>query len=144
MARKILIIDAHPDPDPARFVHALAKAYAKGAGNHETRMLKLSELDFPLVRSNEGWLHGEPPAAIAAAQADVVWAEHLVIFYPLWLGDVPALLKAFLEQVMRPGFALRYRDHGLPEKLLAGRSARVLVMMGMPRYSTSCSTAPTA
>ena len=47
-------------------------------------------------------------------------------------ADVPALVKAFLEQVARPGFALRYRDKGLPEKLLAGRSARIVVTMGMP------------
>ena len=46
------------------------------------------------------------PAAIAAAQADIQWADHVAIFYPLWLGTMPALLKAFLEQVMRPGFAL--------------------------------------
>jgi putative NADPH-quinone reductase len=34
---------------------------------------------------------GEPSTAVARAQADVAWAEHLVISYPLWLGDVPAL-----------------------------------------------------
>ena len=57
-----------------------------------------------------------------------------MILYPLWLGDVPALLKAFLEQVMRPGFALRYREKGFPEKLLKGRSARIVVTMGMPAF----------
>ena len=71
---------------------------------------------------------------MAAAQTDIAWADHLVIFYPLWLGDVPAVLKAFLEQTMRPGFALQYREHGLPEKLLKGRSARVVVTMGMPAF----------
>ena len=30
---------------------------------------------------------------------------YLVLFFPLWLGDMPALLKGFLEQVARPGFA---------------------------------------
>ena len=132
--RKILIVDGHPDPDPARFVHALARAYADGAKSHDVRMLKLAELDFPLLRRAADWIKGEPPTAIAQAQVDVAWADHLVIFYPLWLGDVPALLKAFLEQTMRPGFALRYREHGLPEKLLKGRSARVVVTMGMPAF----------
>lgn len=132
--RKILIIDGHPDRDPKRFVHALADAYAKGAAAHEVRRLKLSELDIAFLRSAADWMTGEPSAAVAGAQADVAWADHLVILYPLWLGDVPALLKAFLEQVMRPGFALRYRDKGLPEKLLAGRSAHVVVTMGMPAF----------
>lgn len=132
--RKILIIDGHPDPDPARFVHALADSYARGAAGHQVRRLKLAELDIPFLHCADDWMSGHPSAAIAAAQADITWADHLVILYPLWLGDVPALLKAFLEQVMRPGFALQYRKHGLPKKLLAGRSARVVVTMGMPAF----------
>lgn len=80
----------------------------------------------------DDWRHGTPPPAIEAAQATIRWAEHIVILYPLWLGDVPALLKAFLEQVARPGFAIGPMGKGLPEKLLKGRSARVIVTMGMP------------
>jgi putative NADPH-quinone reductase len=45
---------------------------------------------------------------------------------------MPALLKAFIEQVMRPGVALEYREHGFPKGLLAGRSGRIIVTMGMP------------
>lgn len=133
-ARKILIVDGHPDPDPGRFVHALANAYAEGAAAHQVRRLKLSELEIPLMRTAADWMNGEPAPGIAAAQADIAWADHLVIIYPLWLGDVPALLKAFLEQVMRPGFALEYRKQGLPKKLLAGRTARLVVTMGMPAF----------
>jgi len=56
-----------------------------------------------------------------------------VLLFPLWLGDMPALLKGFLEQVARPGFAFAVeRDSPLISKLLAGRSARVVVAMGMP------------
>jgi putative NADPH-quinone reductase len=44
---------------------------------------------------------------------------------------MPAFLKAFLEQVMR-GVALEYRKHGFPRGLLAGRSARLVVAIGMP------------
>jgi putative NADPH-quinone reductase len=131
-ARKILVIDAHPDPEPSRFVHALAQAYAAGAAAHDVRVLKLAELDIPMVRSSKAWLEGEVQPVIADAQADIVWADHIAIFFPLWLGDVPALLKAFLEQVMRPGFALAYREAGFPEKLLKGRTARIVVTMGMP------------
>lgn len=132
--RKILILDAHPGKDPGHFVHALADAYAAAAEErgHQVRRLALAHLDFPLVREPKAWLEGEPPPAIASAQADVEWAGHLVILYPLWLGDVPALLKGFLEQVMRPGFAFAYGSKGLPRKLLKGRSARVVVTMGMP------------
>lgn len=133
-ADRILVIDAHPDPDPARFVHALAEAYLRGASERETRLIKLAELDFPLLRSAQDWMEGTPPEAIRKAQEDIAWAQHIVFIYPLWLGDVPALLKGFLEQVMRPGFAMSYRGRGFPKKLLKGRSARVVVTMGMPAF----------
>lgn len=132
--RRIVLLDAHPDPAPCHFVHALADAYAdaaRGAG-HELRRINLGKLDFPLLRKPANWIEGKAPEVIAAAQDDLEWAEHLVIVYPLWLGDVPALLKGFLEQAMRPGFALGMRGKGFPKKLLRGRSARVVVTMGMP------------
>ena len=70
---------------------------------------------------------------VEAAQRDIAWAEHLAIFFPLWLGDMPALLKGFFEQVLRPGFAIGKPGRaGVPKKLLKGRSARIVVTMGMP------------
>lgn len=132
MAR-ITIIDGHPDPDRQHFVHALADAYAEGAETrHEVKRVDVGWLDFPLLRSPKSWLEDRPPSAIAAAQQAIAWAQHLVFVYPLWLGDVPALFKGFLEQVARPGFAIGKMGKGFPEKLLAGRSARVIVTMGMP------------
>jgi putative NADPH-quinone reductase len=132
MAR-IVIIDGHPDADGHRFVHALARAYAEGAsGVHDVKSLRLCATDIPLLRNRHDWEHGQPPASIQEAQDLIAWADHLVILYPLWLGDMPALLKAFLEQAFRPDFAFRYRRNGMPEKLLKGRSARLVVTMGMP------------
>ncbi len=67
------------------------------------------------------------------AQADIAWAEHLLLIFPLWLGDMPALVKGFLEQVARPGFAFRAAgSNPFGRKQLKGRSARVVVTMGMP------------
>ena len=92
-----------------------------------------AQLDFPLLRSQKEWEHGALPQALQKAQDDIAWAQHLLLFFPLWMGDMPALLKGFLEQVARPGFAFR-REEGSPfgQKGLAGRSARVVVTMGMP------------
>ena len=42
-------------------------------------------------------------------------------------------VKAFLEQIMRPGIAFAYRSGG-PNGMLAGRSARIVVTMGMPAF----------
>lgn len=134
MGKRILLLQGHPDPAP-HYGHALADAYAAGAvqAGHEVRRLALATLDFPLLRSKAEWDNGPVPPNLLPAQADIAWAQHLVIFFPLWLGGMPALLKGFLEQVARPGFAIGpMHGHGQPEKLLAGRSARLVVTMGMP------------
>ena len=61
------------------------------------------------------------------------WADHVVILYPLWLGSMPALLKALLEQMLRPGFAFSTLELGKwPVKFLSGKSARIIITMGMP------------
>jgi putative NADPH-quinone reductase len=62
----------------------------------------------------------------------MLWAEHWVFLFPLWHGTMPALLKGFLEHIFRPGFAMEYKEQGFPKRLLAGRSARIVVTMGMP------------
>lgn len=115
--------------------HALQDAYAKGAADagHATECIEVAALDFPLLRSQHEWEHGALPPGLTAAQQAIRRAEHIVLFFPLWLGDMPALLKGFLEQVARPGFAFaREGKHPLLHKELAGRSARVVVTMGMP------------
>jgi putative NADPH-quinone reductase len=135
MQRRILILQGHPDPRPDRLCVALAGAYAEGArdGGHEVRLVEVGKLEFPLLRSREAWESAGMAPAVRAAQEDIAWAEHLVIVYPLWLGGMPALLKGFLEQVARPGFAVpRFDTKDKARKLLAGRSARIVVTMGMP------------
>lgn len=134
MHKKILIIDGHPDADRGRFIHTLADAYAAGANDsgHVVQRLDLATMDFPMLHSRSEWTQGAPPLAIADAQEAIRQADHIVFLYPLWLGDMPALLKAFLEQVMRPGFALA--EGTMPKPLLKGRSARLVVTMGMPAF----------
>src|SRR5688572_25582690 len=127
--KNILVIDAHPDSSPDHFVHALATQYAAAAGTagHLVQVVRLSELDFPWLRSAREFA-AQPSGVIGSQQQHFGWAEHVVIIYPLWLGSMPALLKAYLEQLMRPGFAFAHgKGRQLPKKLLTGKSARIVV-----------------
>ena len=134
MSKRILVIQGHPDPGGGHFGHALADAYADAArrSGHDVRTVVVAALDFPLLRSKDEWDHGPVPPALVPVQQAIKWAEHLVFVFPLWLGGMPALLKGLLEQVARPGFALSAANDGMPKKLLGGRSARLIVTMGMP------------
>ena len=135
VSKRIVVLQGHPDPEERHFGLALADAYVEGAqaSRHAVRVVQIGQLDFPLLRSKLAWESGELPPALRPAQEAIGWAEHLVLFFPLWLGGMPALTKGFLEQVARPGFALaREEGAGMGQKLLKGRSARVVVTMGMP------------
>lgn len=136
MGRNIAVIQGHPDPARERFGRALQAAYVQGAaeGGHEVRAIDLATLDFPALRTKIDWESGTPPESIRDAQDVIRWADHLVIFYPLWAGSMPALLKGFIEQAFRPSFAMDPRTGPLGRKRLAGRSARIVVTMGMPAF----------
>jgi putative NADPH-quinone reductase len=134
MPRRVVIIQGHPDPAGNRFCHALADAYAEGAvfGGHEVARVEPAKIDFPLLRTQKDFETGAIPEMLAPARDAIIAAQHLFIVFPLWHGTMPALLKGLIEQVMRPGVALGYRKEGFPRALLTGRSARLVVTMGMP------------
>ena len=135
MARRIAILQGHPDPAGGHFGHALAEAYERAAreAGHEVRRIDVARLGLPLLRNAQEWEWRPASGPIVAAQETLAWCEHMVIVFPLWLGDMPAVLKGFFEQVLRPGFAIAGSRAGrMPKKLLAGKSARIVVTMGMP------------
>ena len=135
MTKRIAIIQGHPDVTPDRFCRQFAEAYATSArsAGHTVETIDVAALHFPLLRSKDDYEKGLAPQDIAHAQNIIGAAEHLLLIFPLWLGDMPALVKGFLEQTMRPGFAYSGgMDRGRFQKLLKGKSARVVVTMGMP------------
>ncbi|ATJ82312.1 NAD(P)H-dependent oxidoreductase [Halomonas beimenensis] len=135
MPSPILILQGHPDGQAEHLCHALAEHYRRGAeqAGHQVEVLDIAKLDVPLLHSQRDWQEGAPPEHLARAQQAIAACRHLVLVFPLWLGDMPAMVKAFLEQVLRPGFAFEYVEgNPLGHKGLKGRSARVVVTMGMP------------
>jgi putative NADPH-quinone reductase len=133
--KKILVIMAHPGSNS--LTQALAEEYQRGAikSGAEARYLSLSELDFDPVLK-EGYRGKQPMEPdLTKAQKDILWAQHLVFVYPIWWGAMPALLKGFIDRIFLPGFAFKYRkDSVWWDKLLAGRSARLITLMDTPPW----------
>jgi len=135
MHKRIVIIQGHPDPKEGHFCHAIATAYAQGAqeGKHEVKRIAVAKIDFPILRTKEDWESAPPLPAVQHVQEAILWAEHLVVIYPLWLGGMPALLRAFFEQVFRPGLGSPKAERtNIFTKPLKGRTAHIVITMGMP------------
>ncbi|WP_421786317.1 NAD(P)H-dependent oxidoreductase [Hyphobacterium sp.] len=132
---RICVIDGHPDPQDGHFVSALAEAYADGAesAGHDVSRIRIAALDITFVGSPEDFARS-PGDAIAAAQSKIARAEHIVFVFPLWLGTMPAVCKAFWEQVARAGFLLDAtgEEDQWPQQKMKGKSVRIIVTMGMP------------
>jgi putative NADPH-quinone reductase len=134
MPKTVCVIQGHPHGSGKHLCHAIADAYADGAraGRAEVRRIDLGNMIIPLLRDPAEFLSA-PPDAIAAAQDAIRESRHIVVIYPLWLGTMPAVVKAFFEQLCRKGFAIDANSKGgWPKQMLKGKSARVIVTMGMP------------
>lgn len=131
----ILIVQGHPDTSERHFCHALADAYAAGAlkAGHAVERLEIATIDIPRLQSQKEQQSGAVVPDIANAQMLLKAADHVVLVFPLWLGGMPSLVAAFLEQVLRPGYAYDGTGPSM-KKLLRGRSMRLVVTMAMPAW----------
>ncbi|NTW23398.1 MAG: NAD(P)H-dependent oxidoreductase [Lentimicrobium sp.] len=133
--KKILIILGHPVKDT--FSDELRESYKKGAtaSGAEIREIVLRKLHFDLNFSEGYRGNQELEPDLVKAQEDITWADHIVIIYPNWWSTFPALMKGFIDRTFLPGFAFKYRKGSLLwDKLLTGRSARMIVTMDTPPW----------
>jgi putative NADPH-quinone reductase len=131
MNTNIYVIQGHPHSKSLCF--ELADAYARGAveAGCQLRNVNLADLKFELSVSDPAQAEIEPD--LQKARQDLLWADHIVFVYPIWWGSMPALLKGFLDRVLTPGYAFKMKnDSVLWEKLLDGRSARMIITMDGP------------
>lgn len=133
MANSICVIQGHPHAGGKHLCHALAAGYIAGAKSAGARVetVDLGELNVDFLRNPADFLT-PPPAVIVDAQGRVQRCKHLLVIYPLWLGTMPAIVKAFFEQLSRNEFAISSGGERWPRQMLKGRSGRVVVTMGMP------------
>ncbi|WP_417492803.1 NAD(P)H-dependent oxidoreductase [Maricaulis sp.] len=135
MSKNVCVINGHPDPAQGHFVEALADAYAHGAGegDHTVSRIDVARLPVEFLR-NQAQFEQPPGEAIIAERAKIAAADHVVMIYPLWMGSMPAIDKAFLEQVGRGDFLIDTSggDGKALVRRMKGKSVRLIVTMGMP------------
>jgi putative NADPH-quinone reductase len=133
--KKILVIQAHPDPES--FNAALAKAYIQGAEKTgaEVKLLVISELNFdPVLRFGYRKRSELEPDLIQAWEW-ISWADHLVWVHPVWWGGLPALSKGFIDRLFLPGMAFSYHENSnFQVKLLRGKTAHILTTLDQPGW----------
>ena len=134
-AKKILIIQGHPDAESFNF--ALSEAYKKGAlaAGAEVKEIIVADLQFNVSLQFGYRKRTELEPDLIDAQEKIKWADHIVWVYPVWWGSIPAILKGFLDRVFLPGFAFQKRENSVWwDKLLINKSARIICTMDQPAW----------
>ena len=137
MAKNILLILGHPSENS--FCKALLDAYKTGAERAGAicKTIFISQLNFNVTLA-DGYKTGEAMQLeddLAASQQLIQWADHVVMAYPNWWGFMPAIAKGFIDRVLLPGFAFKHHSGKIfPEKLLKGKSMRLLITMDTPKW----------
>lgn len=134
---KISIILAHPYQ--GSFNHAIANAAAEtlNSAGHTVILHDLYKERFdPLLPYAEISRDAHLPPAIAAHCAEIALADGIVIVHPDWWGMPPAILKGWIDRVLRPGVAYRFAEtdsgEGIPEGLLNAQAVIVFNTSNTP------------
>jgi putative NADPH-quinone reductase len=126
----ISVILAHPDEKS--FNHAIARtAVARLQTNgHSVIFHDLHAERFdPIILSEEIPREGVLTEEIAKHCDEVSSADGVVIVHPNWWGQPPAILKGWVDRVIRPGVAYAFlegdKGEGVPVGLLEAHTAVV-------------------
>jgi putative NADPH-quinone reductase len=133
---RILVLEGHPAKDT--FCGALAAEYADQARtqSNDVRVRHLADLNFDADFGVSSFKDAKPlEPDLEAVWQDILWCEHFVLTHPLWWGGMPGKLKGLFDRILLPGKSFQYvKGKPLPEKLLQGRTAQVLVTSDTPGW----------
>jgi NAD(P)H dehydrogenase (quinone) len=152
----VLLVFAHPEPRSLNgALRDVAVAQLKAQG-YEVRVTDLyaeewksatDRSDFPRLTDNERLQVAAASGAAFAADAltpdvkteqeKLLWADILILQFPLWWFSMPAILKGWVDRVYSFGFAYGVGEHSdtrwgdrYGEGRLAGKRAMLLVTTG--------------
>jgi NAD(P)H dehydrogenase (quinone) len=126
----VSVILAHPDD--GSFNHAIAQTAIRQlqANGHEVHFHDLYGESFDsLLTRGEISRYAPLPDSITDHCREIAAADGIVIVHPNWWGQPPAILKGWVDRVIRPGIAYEFLEgdsgEGVPNGLLKAKAAIV-------------------
>jgi len=134
---RVSVILAHPNKES--FNHAIAKVVVNTLKKkkHKIYFHDLYEEEFdPLLFADEIDEDAILPDSIMNYCEEISISDGIVIVHPNWWGQPPAILKGWIDRVMRPNIAYRFPDgdsgEGVPVGMLKARVAIVFNTSNTP------------
>ncbi|WP_438029590.1 NAD(P)H-dependent oxidoreductase [Sorangium sp. So ce233] len=152
----ILIVYAHPEPRSLNSALRDRMVATLTAAGHEVLVsdlyaqrwkAALDGADFPaepegaplhlIDASHRAFANGTQTSDVAEEQRRLLWADAVILQFPLWWFSMPAILKGWVERVFAHGFAYGVGEHSdrrwgdrYGEGVFAGKRAMLVVTAG--------------
>jgi NAD(P)H dehydrogenase (quinone) len=134
---KISVILGHPAP--GSFNHAIGARVVEtlAANGHEVHFHDLYQENFdPVLPAAEIAEKALLPPLIQQHCDEIAAADGIIIIHPNWWGQPPAILKGWVDRVLRPGVAYQFLEgdlgEGVPEGLLKAHTALIFNTSNTP------------
>ncbi len=153
---KVLVVYAHPEP---RSLNGTLKRFIVdrlGSAGHSVQVSDLYAMNWkasldsadypqressapfdPIAESERGYKLGEQSEDISREQQKLLWADTVILQFPLWWFTMPAIMKGWVDRVFAHGFAYGVGEHSdrrwgdrYGEGSMAGKRAMLLVTTG--------------
>jgi putative NADPH-quinone reductase len=138
MRMNILVIVAHPST--ASFNRAIADAVVQAlqiCGHHVVFHDPYDEGFDPILTDREIPKSAVLEHVVERHCTEISRADGIVIVHPNWWGQPPAILKGWIDRVLRPGVAYEFQEgdsgEGIPMGLLKAKAAIVFNTSNTPR-----------
>jgi NAD(P)H dehydrogenase (quinone) len=135
---EVSLILAHPDKKS--FNHAVAAAASDilRKNNYRVHFHDLYAENFqPSLPAAELRKEAELPSEIQKYSTEIVSSDGIIVVHPNWWGEPPAILKGWVDRVLRAGTAYKFLEgdagEGIPAGLLKAKAAIVFNTSNTPR-----------
>jgi NAD(P)H dehydrogenase (quinone) len=145
----ILIVSAHPGPTSLTNSLRDVAAEQLRADGHEVRISDLYAMNWKAAHDAADFTAHDPqdpvryPFASMAAAGDrafskdildeqdkVLWADALILAFPLWWFSLPAILKGWIDRVWTAGIGYQTGGERYGAGRMVGKRAMLMVMVG--------------
>jgi NAD(P)H dehydrogenase (quinone) len=134
---QVSVILAHPNPQS--FNHAIAETVIAelNLNGHQTAFHNLYAEQFdPILITSEMPKNSGLPVDLESQCREISNADGIVIIHPNWWGQPPAILKGWVDRVLRQGIAYKFLEGdnggGIPVGLLKAKVALVFNTSNTP------------
>ena len=133
----VSVILAHPDNQSFNHAIATTAVHQLEKNGHRVMFHDLYAEQFdPLLPSGEIPEDVSLPPDIEKHCDEISSADGIIIIHPNWWGQPPAILKGWIDRVIRPGVAYNFlegdKGEGVPVGLLRAQSAIVFNTANTP------------